>query len=109
MFRSRQRSVVYPQAEPQRLAGVIAAAFRPELVPLPFDSWVRGVALHDRGYGELDADPLGEMPEERWLAIQTAGVEPNDRDPIVDLVVALHVQRLARDVARLHAHLPERP
>src|SRR4051812_44719304 len=108
MFRSRQRAVVYPQAEHMRLAGVIAAAFRPELVPLPFESWVRGVALHDRGYGELDADPLGEMPEERWSVIQRAGVEPQDPDPIVDLVVALHVQRLAGNVERLDAHVPER-
>jgi len=108
MFRSRQRPVVYPQAERQRLAGVIAAAFRPELIPLPFDAWVRGVAIHDRGYGELDADPLGEMQEERWLEIQRSGVEPQEADPIVDLVVALHVQRLAGDVARLDAHVPER-
>jgi hypothetical protein len=108
MFRSRQRDVVYPQAEHMRLSGAIAAAFRPELVPLPFDSWVRGVALHDRGYGELDSDPLGEMPEERWLTIQRAGVEPQDADPIVDLVVALHIQRLAGDVDRLDARVPER-
>jgi hypothetical protein len=108
MFVSKQRPVVYPQAEHQRLAGVIAAAMRPELIPLPFDSWVRGVAVHDRGYGELDADPLGAMAEERWLEIETRGVEPQEPDPIVDLVVALHVQRLAGDVARLDAHVPER-
>lgn len=108
MFKSRQRAVVYPQGEHQRLAGVIAAAFRPELVPLPFEAWVRGVATHDRGYGELDADPLGEMAEERWLEIQRGGIEPQDDDPVVDLVVAMHVQRLAGDVARLDAHVPER-
>jgi hypothetical protein len=108
MFKSRQRPVVYPQAEHQRLAGVIAAAFRPELVPLPFDSWVRGVATHDRGYGELDNDPLGEMAEERWLEIQRGGIEPREDDPIIDLVVAVHVQRLAGDVARLDARVAER-
>jgi hypothetical protein len=108
MFRSKQRPVVYPQAEHQRLAGVVAAAWRPELIPLPFESWVRGVAVHDRGYGQLDADPLGEMPEERWLEIETRGAAPQDPDPIVDLVVALHIQRLAGDVARLDAHVPER-
>jgi hypothetical protein len=108
MFVSKQRPVVYPQAEHQRLAGVIAAAFKPELVPLPFESWVRGVALHDRGYGELDADPLGDMPEERWLDIEGAGLEPQDADPIVDLVVAMHIQRLAGDVERLDARVPER-
>ncbi|MDX6454362.1 MAG: hypothetical protein QOD48_469, partial [Gaiellaceae bacterium] len=50
---------MYPQAEHQRLAGVIAAAWGNDQVgrpPLPFESWVRGVAVHDRAYGELDED-----------------------------------------------------
>src|SRR5262245_63298989 len=101
MFRSRQRAVVYPQAEHQRLAGVIAAAFRPELVSLPFESWVRGVATHDRGYGELDTDPLLEMAEERWLTIERGGLEPIDDDTIVDIVVDMNIQRLAGEVARM--------
>jgi hypothetical protein len=107
MFVSKQRPVIYPQAEHQRLAGVVAAAFRPELVPLPFDAWVRGVATHDRGYGELDNDPLGDLAEERWLEIERGGLEPRDADPIVELVVAMHIQRLAGDAGRLDAHVPE--
>jgi hypothetical protein len=55
---------------------------------------VRGVAAHDRGYGELDADPLGEMPQERWLEITRRGFAAQDDDPIVDLVVAMHLHRL---------------
>jgi hypothetical protein len=102
---------VYPQAEHQRLAGVIAAAWGNEHVerpPLPFESWVRGVAVHDRGYGELDDDPIGAIAPERWIEIQTRGVEPRAGDPVVDLVVAMHVQRLADNFAELDAHVPER-
>ena len=55
---------------------------------------MRGVADHDRGYGELDDDPLGEVDEERWLEIQRRGFAPRGEDAVVDLVVALHVRRL---------------
>ena len=95
MFRSTRRDVVYPQAEHARLAGAVAAAFRPEDVPLPFESWVRGVTLHDRGYGELDSDPIGETSQERWAGeIETAGFRAKSGDAVADLVVALHIRRL---------------
>jgi hypothetical protein len=94
MFRSKQRDVVYPQAEHMRLAGIVAAAWGGRRPPIPFESLVRGVATHDRGYGELDDDPLGEIPQERWLEIQQRGFAPQDDDPIVDLVVAMHIHRL---------------
>jgi hypothetical protein len=98
LFRSTRRDVVYPQAEHARLAGAVAAAFRPEDVPLPFESWVRGVTLHDRGYGELDDDPIGETSQERWAGeIQTAGFRANSGDAVADLVVALHIRRLIGD------------
>jgi hypothetical protein len=97
VFRSQQRPVVYPQAEHSRLAGAIAAVWGNDEVeppPLPFASFVRGVAVHDRGYGELDNDPLGEMPQERWLVIARRGFAAQDADPIVDVVVAMHIHRL---------------
>jgi hypothetical protein len=102
---------VYPQAEHQRLAGVIAAAWGNDQVerpPLPFESWVRGVAVHDRAYGELDEDLIGTVAPERWIEIQTPAVEPQAGDPVVDLVVAMHVQRLADDFVELDAHVPDR-
>ena len=56
---------------------------------------MRGVADHDRGYGEHDDDPIGGvMGEERWLSIQRRGFSPRGEDPVVDLVVAMHVRRL---------------
>jgi hypothetical protein len=98
LFRSKRRDVVYPQAEHARMAGAIAVAFRPEEVPLPFESWARGVTLHDRGYGELDDDPIGETSQERWAGeIETAGFRAKSGDPVADLVVALHIRRLIGD------------
>jgi uncharacterized protein DUF3891 len=97
MFRSGRRPVLFPQAEHARLAGMIALAWgndhfaRPAL---PFDAFVRGVTLHDRGYGELDADGIGEVSPDRWAAIQRSGFAPRGEEPVVDLLVALHVHRL---------------
>lgn len=85
---------MFPQAEHARFAGALALAWT-EPPPLPFGSFVRGVADHDRGYGEHDDDPIGGvMGEDRWLAIQRRGFAPRGEDPVVDLVVALHVRRL---------------
>ena len=93
MFRSRARPVVFPQAEHARLAGAIALewAERPDV---PWDSFVAGVALHDRGYGELDAEDLDTVGDDRWLDIQRRGLEPRRADPVTDLVVGLHIRRL---------------
>lgn len=85
--------MIFPQADHARLAGTIALAWR-ERPPLPFASFVRGVADHDRGYGEHDADELGSVESERWTEIQRRGFTPRGEDHVVDLVVALHVRRL---------------
>jgi hypothetical protein len=110
MFRSRRRDVVFPQAEHARLAGALALAWGNERFArpaLPFDAFVRGVTLHDRGYGQLDADGIGEVAPDRWIAIQQAGFAPRGDEPVVDLVVALHVHRLvAGGDAGMAAALP---
>jgi len=95
MFRSPQ-AVVVPQAEHGRQAGAIAAVWAlPQ--PLPFESLVRGVTLHDRGYGELDDDQIGVVEPERWAEIQRRGFSERSGDAVVDLVVALHIRRLIGD------------
>ena len=109
VFRSTSRPVVYPQAEHARLSAVIAAAWKPATIPLPFEAFVRGVALHDRGYGRLDTDALGEVEQARWLELMRRGFEPQDEDPVVDLVVALHIRRLVGDASpEFEAALPAR-
>lgn len=94
MFVSRRRPVVFPQADHARFAGALALAWA-ERPLLPFDAFVRGVAEHDRGYGEHDNDPIGGvMGSERWVGIQRRGFAPRGEDAVVDLVVAMHVRRL---------------
>ena len=64
MFRSLVRDVVFPQAEHARLSATIALAWDAEAYPvggLSFEPFVEGVALHDRGYGQLDDDAIGEV------------------------------------------------
>jgi Protein of unknown function (DUF3891) len=88
---------VFPQAEHARFSGAIAALWgndRFEPPALAYDSFVRGVAQHDRGYGELDKDAIGEVESERWIEIQRRGFAPRHEDSVVDLVVAMHVHRL---------------
>jgi hypothetical protein len=95
MFRSPS-GVVVPQAEHARMSGAIAAVWaRPQ--PLPFESLIRGVTLHDRGYGELDNDQIGVVEPERWVVIQRRGFTDRSGDAVVDLVVALHIRRLIGD------------
>lgn len=101
-FHSRRRPVVFPQAEHARFAGALALAWA-DRPAFPFASFVRGVADHDRGYGELDDDPIGGvMSSEHWTAIQRRGFEPRGADAAVDLVVALHVRRLLSSRADEH-------
>ena len=97
MFRSTRRDIVFPQSEHARLAATIALAWGNDAFarpPLPFDSFVRGVALHDRGYAQLDSDGIGEVASERWLEIQRESFRPRGDDAVVDLVVGMHVTRL---------------
>jgi hypothetical protein len=93
MFSSRRRPIVFPQTDHARLAGAIALAWR-DRPALPFESFVRGVADHDRGYGEQDDDEIGAVESERWVAIQRRGFTARSGDPVVDLVAAMHIRRL---------------
>jgi len=92
--------VVVPQSDHARFSAAIALAWgndRFPRPPLPFERFVQGVALHDRGYGEHDDDPNFGTGRDRWLAIQRESFRPRGDDPVVDLVVALHVRRLVGD------------
>ncbi len=94
MFRSGRRAIVFPQADHARLAAALALAWRDRPPGLPFESFVRGVADHDRGYGEHDDDEIGAVASERWVGIQRRSFTPRGEDPVVDLIAALHVRRL---------------
>ena len=93
MFRSKRRPLIFTQADHARFAATIALNWR-DRPPLPFDSFVRGVADHDRGYGEHDVAEIGVVDDAHWVEIQRAGFRPHAEDAVVDLVAALHIRRL---------------
>ena len=98
MFKSKQRPLVISQWEPQKLAGTLALLWgndQFERPPVPFASFLAGIGLHDRAYGALDNLPIGELPEEEWLALTRSGFAMSWADPIADLITRMHLKRLA--------------
>jgi hypothetical protein len=97
MFRSARRDIVFPQLEHARLAAAIAVVWGNETFappPVERQTFVTGVALHDRGYAPFDHDGIGEVAPERWLEIQRESFRPRGQEPLVDLIVAMHIHRL---------------
>jgi len=107
MFKSSRRPIVIPQSEHLKLAGTLAFLWgntRFELPPLQHLSVVAGIALHDRAYGYLDDVPVGEVDDDRWLAITRNGFFMPCSDPIADLVVRHHLLRLVSGHDTLSHH-----
>ena len=98
MFKSKLRPIAIPQFEHEKLVGTLAllwgnAAF--DLPPVSFESYLTGIALHDRAYGHLDNLPIGEASESDWLANTRKGFDMAWRDPLADAIAKMHLQRLA--------------
>ncbi len=97
MFRSKRRPIIIPQSEHARFSGALACFWgngdfaRPNL---PFDSFVKGVTLHDRGYGLFDTIPIGSVDEPRWLEVKRLSLEQRFDDEVANIVIAFHVLRL---------------
>lgn len=107
MFESKSRNLIIPQSEHARLSAVLALywgndSFSPPRLPLY--SFVSGVALHDRAYGEMDSLPVQNSSEVEWLkAEREAGIYPELSDPVTYLTILLHIKRLSE-----HKDTPER-
>ncbi len=97
MFKSKRRNLIIPQAEHARLSGIIANAWGNADFERPrfsFESFVKGVTFHDRGYGRIDNYPLGEMSEDVWLEIHERSAREEFDDKEAELVVQLQLKRL---------------
>ncbi|MBN8549216.1 MAG: DUF3891 family protein [Deltaproteobacteria bacterium] len=98
MFKSKVRDLIIPQSEHARLAATLAFFWgnrefdRP---PLPFETLLKAVALHDRAFGYLDSHAIGEMSDEVWIRLQRRGLEGGDGDLLCDTLIQLHIKRLA--------------
>jgi hypothetical protein len=99
MFKSKHRAIVIPQSEHGRLAGILAHLWGNEQFELPAVSglsFIKGIGLHDRGYGFLDTFAIGETPEPEWLKVTYKGFYLEFSDQVADLIVKLHLKRLVR-------------
>jgi len=97
VFRSRRRPIVFSQYEHARLAGALARHWGNERFPrppLPFESFVAGVVLHDFGYGLLDEHPIGAMAAAERRATLERLVDARLADPIAETVALFHARRL---------------
>ena len=97
MFESKVRLIVIPQAETGKLAGALAFLWGNAQFDLPaidFASFTLGVGLHDRGYGFQDAFAIGGISETAWLQLTRQGFYMAFADPVADLLVKFHLQRL---------------
>ena len=97
MFKSKVRPINITQYEHGRMSGELAARWgngafdRPEI---DFERVVTAVTLHDWHYRLIDDTPIGEASDEAWLAVTRQGVEYRFDDPVVDILVNLHLRRL---------------
>ncbi len=97
MFESKVRPIVIPQAEHGKLAGALAFLWGNAQFDQPaidFSSFVTGVGLHDRGYGFQDAAAIGGISETAWLQLTRQGFYMAIADPVAELIIKLHLQRL---------------
>lgn len=99
MFVGQVTGTIIPQREHARIAGVLAehwgnAFFK--LPALPYTSILNAVLLHDRGYPKLDTLEINAAPEEEWLKIQRKTAEKKNPDPVIDILVKMHIVRLLR-------------
>lgn len=98
MFKSKVRDLIVPQSEHARLAATLAFFWgnrdfdRP---PVPFETFLKAVTLHDRGYGFFDTQTIGEMSDEVWVRVERRGLEGQDGDLLCDTLIQLHIKRLA--------------
>ena len=97
MFKSKRRPIVVPQSEHARLSGMLAALWGNDDFDKPvfdFQSFVLGVTLHDRGYGSIDNNPIGEMTDEAWFKTQRDGIQQGVENPVANIPSLLHMRRL---------------
>jgi hypothetical protein len=97
MLKSKERGVLVPQFEHARLAGHLASLWGNQDFERPafnFDSFVKGVQFHDRGFGLFDSRELGRMSTREHLQVLRVGVEASFDDLYADSVVKMHIRRL---------------
>jgi len=107
MFISKTRAIAVPQSEHQRLAGILAYHWGNEDYCLPDinrESFLLGVATHDRAFGVLDTMALGNISEQQRVEQVDEWISAPYENPEAELVVLLHVCRLMDTPERQGLH-----
>ncbi len=97
MFVSRNKDIIIPQSTHAEFAAAIAQFWGNENFDKPqinFDSFIKGVAFHDRGFGLLDNDGIFLMTPERHFEVLEKGFMQEFEDKQADLVAKMHIRRL---------------
>lgn len=97
MFVSKERNIVVPQSEHQRLVGELARNWGNQdfsLPPVNRSSFELGVATHDRAFGHLDTMKVGQMSVEDRVTQVDTWINTAYSDLEAELTVLLHVRRL---------------
>lgn len=113
MFISTERPIVIPQSEHLRLAGILAHKWGNSRFRLPKinrESFVLGVATHDRAFGFLDTAEVGKLSVQERSAQVQMWLDTAYTNPEAELIVLLHVRRLlnAGELGALYEKLDAR-
>lgn len=100
MFKHKLSGLVIPQYEHLRLAGAIALLWGNEEFDRPMldsGSFIKGIALHDFGYGDFDEYTIYDMDNEKRLESLEKLVNQELYDPTANIIAQYHVLRLLGD------------
>lgn len=101
MFVSKERPILVPQSEHQRLAGILARHWGNAEFVLPSinkGSFELGVATHDRAFGHLDTAMIGKISEDEKAKQVDVWIKTAYENLEAELVVLLHVRRLMNEL-----------
>lgn len=97
MFIHLKKSLIIPQSEHVKISEAIASLWGNENFEkpdLPKESFVRGVLMHDRGFGKVDNFDLLSMNKETRTKTLKDGIENLSDDHVSDVVSLMHIKRL---------------
>ncbi len=97
MFVAKEKQLCIPQFEHARMSFHLASLWGNSKFEKPtfdFDSFLKGVLFHDRGYGAFDDLDLMSLKQDAWIEIMQKGAFADFEDVIADIVVKKHIRRL---------------
>lgn len=98
MFQSKSRPIVVPQSEHLNMVATTVYSWGNDQFSLPKidrDSLLKGVSLHDIGYGYWDTVPVGSVSPEQTVEFWRRCTSQQLSDPAAEIIIRRHFHRLA--------------